>query len=247
MPREKSVRKRLDQAMMERGLADSLETARALIMAAKVRVDGKPAVSAGQRVSLEEAIALETGPEYYSRGGIKLAHALDHFRLAAKGLVALDVGASTGGFTHCLLQRGARRVHALDVGYGQLDYRLRQDPRVVVLERVNARYPFPLDDVVDLATVDVSFISLTRVLHSAAAHIKEGGPIVALVKPQFEARRNEVGRGGVIRDPKVHARVLGRVIAWVINNGFRFRGLVPSPITGEQGNREFFILVSAYH
>jgi 23S rRNA (cytidine1920-2'-O)/16S rRNA (cytidine1409-2'-O)-methyltransferase len=247
MPREKSVRKRLDQAMMERGLADSLETARALIMAAKVRVDGKSAVSAGQRVSPEGDIVRESGPEYYSRGGIKLAHALDQFRLAAKGLTALDVGASTGGFTHCLLQRGARRVHALDVGYGQLDYRLRQDPRVVVMERVNARYPFPLDDVVDLATVDVSFISLTRVLHSAAAHVKEGGPIVALVKPQFEARRNEVGRGGVIRDPKIHARVLGRVIAWVVSNGFRFRGLVPSPITGEQGNREFFILVSAYH
>lgn len=247
MPGQKSTRKRLDQAMMERGLADSLETARALIMAAKVRIDGKSAVSAGQRVSLEEAVVLEAGPEYYSRGGIKLAHALDHFQLTTRGLVALDVGASTGGFTHCLLQRGARRVHALDVGYGQLDYRLRQDPRVVVLERVNARYPFPLDDVVDLVTVDVSFISLTRVLHSAAEHIKGGGPIVALVKPQFEARRNEVGRGGVIRDPKVHARVLGRVIAWVVSNGFRFKGLVPSPITGEQGNREFFILVSAYH
>ena len=247
MPGERSTKKRLDQAIVERGLADSLETARALIMAMKVRVDGKPAVSAGQRVSLEEAIVLETGPEYYSRGGIKLAHALDHFQLAARGLVVLDVGASTGGFTHCLLQRGALRVYAVDVGYGQLDYRLRQDPRVVVLERVNARYPFPLDDAVDLATVDVSFISLTRVLHSAAEHIKEGGLIVALVKPQFEARRNEVGRGGVIKDPKVHARVLGRVIAWVVNNGFRFKGLVPSPITGEEGNREFFILMSAYH
>jgi 23S rRNA (cytidine1920-2'-O)/16S rRNA (cytidine1409-2'-O)-methyltransferase len=233
--------------MIERGLADSLEMARALIMAARVRVDGKSAASAGQRVSLEEAIVLEAGPEYYSRGGIKLAHALDHFQLAARGLVALDVGASTGGFTHCLLQRGARKVYALDGGYGQLDYRLRQDSRVVVMERVNARYPFTLDDVADLATVDVSFISLTRVLHSVAAHLKEGGPIVALVKPQFEARRNEVGRRGVIRDPKVHARVLGRVIAWVVDNGFRFRGLVPSPITGEQGNREFFILVSTYH
>jgi len=247
MPRERSSRKRLDQALVERGLTDSLKTASALIMAMKVRVDGKPAISAGQRVSPEGAIVLETGPEYYSRGGIKLAHALDHFQLAARGLVALDVGASTGGFTHCLLQRGALRVYALDVGYGQLDYRLRQDPRVVVLERVNARYPFPLDDVVDLATVDVSFISLTRVLHSVAEHIKEGGPIVVLVKPQFEARRNEVGRGGVIKDPKVHARVLGRVIAWIVNNGFRFKGLVASPITGEEGNREFFILMSAYH
>ena len=159
----------------------------------------------------------------------------------------LDVGASTGGFTHCLLQAGAKKVYALDVGYGQLDYRLRQDPQVVVMERVNARYPFPLESVVDLATVDVSFISLTRVLPSVAAHLREGGPIVALVKPQFEARRDEVGRGGVIRDPRVHARVLGRVIAWAVNNSFRLIDLVPSPITGEQGNREFFILVSPYY
>ncbi|MDA0988391.1 MAG: TlyA family RNA methyltransferase [Chloroflexi bacterium] len=246
MPGERSTKKRLDQAMMERGMADSLEMARALIMAARVEVDGRLSVAAGQRVSLEETIALKAGPEYYGRGGIKLAHALDHFQLATSGIVALDVGASTGGFTHCLLQRGAQRVYALDVGYGQLDYRLRQDSRVVVLEKVNARYPFPLDAVADMATVDVSFISLTRVLPSVASHIREGGSIVALVKPQFEARRNEVGRGGVIRDSKVHARVLGRVIAWVVNNGFRLKGLVPSPITGEQGNREFFILVSAH-
>jgi 23S rRNA (cytidine1920-2'-O)/16S rRNA (cytidine1409-2'-O)-methyltransferase len=230
--------------MVERGLTDSLEKARALIMAARVRVDGKPATAPGQRVSSEGAIALEAGPEYYGRGGIKLAHALDHFQLSVRGMTALDVGASTGGFTHCLLQRGARRVYALDVGYGQLDYRLRQDPRVVVMERVNARYPFPLEDAVDLATVDVSFISLTRVLPSVAVHLREGGAIVALVKPQFEARRDEVGRGGVIRDPKVHARVLGRVIVWAVNNGFRLKDLVPSPITGEQGNREFFILIS---
>jgi 23S rRNA (cytidine1920-2'-O)/16S rRNA (cytidine1409-2'-O)-methyltransferase len=247
MPREKFVRKRLDQAMIERGLSDRLETARALIMAAKVRVDGNSAVAAGQVVSLEQDIVVETGPEYYSRGGIKLAHALDHFALAANGLTALDVGASTGGFTHCLLQRGAQRVYAIDVGYGQLDYRLRQDSRVVVMERVNARNPFTLDDEIDLATVDVSFISLTMVLRSVAAHVKDGGHIVALVKPQFEARRNEVGRGGVIMDSRVHARVLGRVIAWAVNNGFRLKGLVPSPITGEQGNREFLLLLSAYY
>jgi 23S rRNA (cytidine1920-2'-O)/16S rRNA (cytidine1409-2'-O)-methyltransferase len=246
MPRERLSWKRLDQAMVERGLADSLEVARALIMAARVAVTGKSAVAAGQRVSLEETIALKERPEYYSRGGIKLAHALDHFQLATNGLVALDVGASTGGFTHCLLQRGAQRVYAIDVGYGQIDYRLRQDSRVVVLERINARYIFPLDAVADMATVDVSFISLTRVLPSVASHLREGGLIIALVKPQFEARRNEVGRGGVIRDSKVHARVLGRVIAWVVNNGFRLKGLVPSPITGEHGNREFFILVSAH-
>ena len=247
MPRQRSTRKRLDQAMIERGLVDSLEMARTLIMVGKVMVDGESAVSASQSISLEGAIALETGPEYYSRGGIKLAHALGHFQVTTRDVVALDVGASTGGFTHCLLQREARRVYALDVGYGQLDYRLRQERRVVVMERINARYPYVLDEIVDLATVDVSFISLIRVLSSTAAHVKDGGFIIALVKPQFEARRNEVGKGGVVRDPRVHARVLGRVIAWVVNNGFRLKGLVPSPITGEQGNREFFILVSTFH
>ena len=244
MPRQRSARKRLDQSMLERGMTDSLEMARALIMAARVRVGGKPATMPGQRVSPDVDIVLEAEPEYYGRGGIKLAHALDHFRLKVEGMTALDVGASTGGFTHCLLQRGAQRVYALDVGHGQLDYRLRQEPRVVVMERVNARNPFPLEDVVDLVTVDVSFISLTRVLQSVAVHLGEGGAIVALVKPQFEARRDEVGRGGVIRDPKVHARVLGRVIAWAVNNGFRLRDLVTSPITGEKGNREFFLLLS---
>ena len=231
-----------------RGLAATRSRARDLIKRGLVRVDGilasKPAQMVSQTASLELSSDVN---RYVSRGAAKLIKALDVFSFDVEGRIALDVGASTGGFTHCLLQRGAQRVHAIDVGYGQLDYRLRQDSRVVVMERVNARYPFPLDDVADLATVDVSFISLTRVLHSVAEHVKEGGPIVALVKPQFEARRNEVGRGGVIRDPKVHARVLGRVIAWVVNNGFRFKGLVPSPITGEQGNREFFILVSAYH
>ena len=230
--------------MLERGLTESLEKARALIMAAQVRVDEKLATVPGQRVSADMDIALEAGPEYYGRGGIKLAHALDHFRLTVKGMRALDVGASAGGFTHCLLQRGAQRVYALDVGYGQLDYRLRQDPRVVVMERVNARNPFTLEDAVELVAVDVSFISLTRLLSSVAGHLKEGGAIVALVKPQFEARRDEVGRGGVIRDPRVHARVLGRVIAWAVSNGFCLVDLVPSPITGEQGNREFFLLLS---
>ncbi len=245
MPSGKFVRKRLDQTMIERGLSDRLETARALIMAAKVRVDGNVAVAAGQRISSEEDILVETGPEYYSRGGIKLAHALDHFHLKANGLTALDVVASTGGFPHIILQRGAQRVYAIDVGYGQLDYRLRQDSRVVVMERINARNPFTLGDEADIATVDVSFISLTMVLRSVAGHIKDGGYIVALVKPQFEARRNEVGKGGVIRDSRVHARVLGRVIVWAVHNGFRLKGLVPSPITGDQGNREFFVLLSA--
>jgi len=244
MSEQRYASKRLDHSMIERGMTESLEKARALIMAAQVRVDGQVATTAGQRISPDVNIVLEAEPEYYGRGGIKLAHALDHFGLTVKGMKALDIGASTGGFTHCLLQRGAQRVYALDVGYGQLDYRLRQDQRVTVMERVNARYPFFLEDAVDLVTVDVSFISLTRVLTSVAGHLGKGGAIVALVKPQFEARREEVGKGGVIRDPVMHARVLGRVIAWAVNNGFRLRDLATSPITGEKGNREFFLLLS---
>ena len=230
--------------MVEQGLAESQQKAQALIMAGRVRLGDQPAHSAGQRVIVGTTIEVEPGPDYVGRGGVKLAYALDHFQLNANGLAALDVGASTGGFTHCLLLRGAQRVYALDVGFGQLDYRLRQDPRVKVIERTNARYPFHLDERVDLATVDVSFISLTRVLPSVASHLKEGGQIVALVKPQFEAKRREVGRRGVIKDPSVHAKVLGRTIAWLVNSGFRLKDLVPSPITGDEGNREFFILTS---
>lgn len=243
MTEKRSPKKRLDQVVLERGLADSREKAGALIMAGRVKVEGKPVAKPGQRVPLEVAISLEQGPEYVSRGGIKLAHALDRFELDVEGMVALDVGASTGGFTHCLLRRGARRVYALDVGHGQLDYRLRQDSGVVVMERTNARYPFSLPEDVDLATVDVSFISLAKVLPSVASHLKAGGYIAALVKPQFEARREEVGKGGIIRDPKVHARVLGRVIVWALEKGFRLKGLEPSPISGDEGNREFFLLL----
>ena len=237
-------RKRLDQAMAEQGLADSREKARALIMAGRVKVGGTTVTKPGQSVLPQGDISVSPGPEYVGRGGFKLAHALDHLSLDVAGMAVLDVGASTGGFTQCLLRRGARRVYAVDVGYGQLDYTLRQDPRVEVMERVNARYPFTLDKAVDLVTVDVSFISLTKVLPSAASHLSGSGAIVALVKPQFEARRDEVGRRGVIRDARVHARVLGRTIAWAVGNGFRLRGLVPSPITGDEGNREFFLLLT---
>ena len=236
--------KRLDQTMIDHGLTDSLERARALIMAGQVKMDGRTAIAPGARVPPECALHLDPGPKYIGRGGIKLAAALDQFRLNVNGVVALDVGASTGGFTDCLLQHGAARVYALDVGYGQLDYRLRQDSRVTVMERVNARYPFPLPEMVDLITVDVSFISVTKPLPSLTEHLKENGHILLLVKPQFEARRNEVGRGGVIRDPRIHARVLARTIAWAVSSGFRIRGLTSSPITGSRGNREFFVLLS---
>jgi 23S rRNA (cytidine1920-2'-O)/16S rRNA (cytidine1409-2'-O)-methyltransferase len=202
------------------------------------------------RVLKASSVLAETTPvevrgrlPFVSRGGVKLAHALDVFAVSAQGLVALDVGASTGGFTDCLLQRGATRVYAVDVGHGQLHQRLREDPRVSVMEKINARYPFVLAEKVDLITMDVSFISLTLVLPAAMEHLMPGQPVVALVKPQFEAEKGAVGRGGVIRDPQVHARVLGRVVSWAVTQGLRVRNLCPSPIQGDAGNREFFVLL----
>ena len=178
---------------------------------------------------------------FVGRGGLKLAHALDIFGIDVDGFIALDVGASTGGVTDCMLQRGATRGYALDVGHGQLDYRLRTDPRVSVIEKVNARNPFEIPEPVDLATIDVSFISLTLVLPEVIRHLKKDSPILALVKPQFEAAREDVGRGGVIKDPKVHARVLGRIINWAVDQKIRLRDICPSPILGDAGNREFFV------
>ena len=236
--------KRLDQALVDCGLAESPEKARAIIMAGRVEVNGQPSRAPGEKVTAEDAVLLAPGSEYVGRGGEKLAAALDHFDLEVNGAVALDVGASTGGFTDCLLKRGAARVFAVDVGYGQLDYRLRQDARITVMERVNARYPFSLPERVDVATVDVSFISATMVLPSVAKHVKESGRIVVLVKPQFEARRSEVGRGGIVRDSDVHARVLARTIAWAVAHRYRLCGLTPSPITGSSGNREFLVLLT---
>ena len=198
---------------------------------------------AGSRIAETTPLEVRGKLTYVGRGGMKLAHALDSFDLPVQGLTALDVGASTGGFTDCLLQRGASRVYAVDVGRGQLDYRLRQDPRVVVMEKLNARYPFQLEEAVDLVTMDVSFISLSKVIPSALEHLRSGRHLIALVKPQFEAEKGEVGRGGVIKDPQVHARVLGRTINWATGNGLRLRGLCASPILGDAGNREFFLLL----
>ena len=237
------MKERLDILLVDRGLAPTCEQAQALIMAGQVTCDDRLATKPGTRVAPTVRLAVTQSLPYVSRGGLKLAHALEVFGLRAAGQVCLDVGASTGGFTDCLLQRGAARVYALDVGYGQLDYRLRQDPRVVPLERVNAHFPFPLPEPVQIATVDVSFISLTRVLPNVEPHLAPGGFILSLVKPQFQARRDEVKRGGVVRDPQVHAAVLGRVIAWTVQRGLRLRNLTASPITGEAGNREFFLLL----
>lgn len=229
--------------MVERGLAESRENARALIIASEVLANGRLASKPGTLVREDVAIRLLQKPPFVSRGGLKLAHALDGFHVDVNDQVALDVGASTGGFTDCLLKRGAIRVYAVDVGYGQLDYRLRVDPRVVVMERVNARYPFSVPEPVGLATVDLSFISLEKVVPTVAQLVKPDGRIICLVKPQFEVGRSHVGKGGLVKDPSLHARVLGRFISWAIGRGFRIKGLTPSPILGASGNREFFVLL----
>jgi 23S rRNA (cytidine1920-2'-O)/16S rRNA (cytidine1409-2'-O)-methyltransferase len=222
---------------------ESRERAQALIMAGRVSANGQRVTKPGASFPPHVSVSLEEQAPYVSRGGLKLAHALDRLHIDPSGLTALDVGASTGGFTDCLLQRGAKRVYAVDVGYGQLHHRLRQDPRVVSMERVNARYPLELPQAVDLITLDVSFISLTLVIPAVLSHLKDRSYLVALVKPQFEAGREEVGRGGVIRDPKVHAGVLGRMIVWSVGQGLRVRDLCASPIQGDAGNREFFLLL----
>lgn len=237
------VKRRIDGLLVERGLAESRAKAQALIMAGEVSVEGKAAVKPGTLVPEDAEITLLQPPPFVGRGGIKLEHALDHFQLDVSGKIAADIGASTGGFTDCLLQKGVSRVYAVDVGYGQLDYRLRQDERVVVMERVNARYPISLPEKIDLATIDLSFISVEKVLPSVTKLLKDGGYLLVLLKPQFEARRNEVGKGGVIKQPLVHARVIGRFVAWAVENGFRVGGLIASPILGASGNMEFFVLL----
>jgi len=237
------MRRRADALLVERGLADSRERARALILAGKVHSGEQRVEKAGQLLASAAQLSVAQPPPYVSRGGLKLEHALSEFRLDVSGVTALDIGASTGGFTDCLLQRGAKRVFALDVGYGQIDLRLRSDPRVTVIERVNARYPFTLAEMAQLATVDVSFISVEKLLPAVSAALREHAPVAVLLKPQFEAGRREVRKGGIVRDPQVHARVLGRFIAWAVGHGFRLRGLVPSPILGAEGNREFFVLL----
>lgn len=238
---------RLDSEVLARGLAASRERARALILAGQVRVNGQQVTKAGAAVAEGDAITLvEPDHPYVSRGGVKLAHALDAFGIDVTGRLALDVGASTGGFTDVLLRRGARRVIALDVGHGQLDWRLRNDPRVVVIERVNARTLSPEQlppdaRAFDIATMDVSFISARQVLPAIAPLLRAGADMVILVKPQFEAGRAEVGKGGLVRDPDVHARVVDEVTAAASALGLTRIQVTESPITGTEGNREFLL------
>ena len=238
---------RLDTLLVERGLAASRERARALILAGSVRVNGQPASKAGTPVprDAEVTVAVADHP-YVGRGGLKLAHALDAFGIAVEGRLALDIGASTGGFTDVLLQRGATRVVALDVGHGQLDWKLRSDPRVVVVERMNARSLTPGDlpdgaRAFDVITIDVSFISLRHILPVLPPLMREGADVIALVKPQFEAGRADVGKGGVVRDLAVRARVLREVAEAALGWGASVAGVVDSGLPGPKGNREFFL------
>lgn len=239
----KSAKQRADALLVARGLAPSREQARALILAGVVSVNSSRVEKAGQLVAEDAHLEVSRGPRFVGRGGEKLDGALDAFKLDVADLVALDVGASTGGFTDCLLQRGAARVYAVDVGRGQLAHRLRMDERVISMERLNAREAFDLPEPVDLLVADVSFISLRLVLPTTLRHLRPGGRALVLVKPQFEAGRAQVGKGGVVRDPAVHASVVGGFCLWAIGSGLHLMGVRPSPLEGESGNREFFVLL----
>ena len=234
---------RLDRLLVERGLAPSREQARRLIMAGEVQVSGRVVDKPGRLVPEDAPVEVRRQPRYVSRGGLKLEAALDRFGLDVSGKVAVDVGASTGGFTDCLLQRGAAKVYAVDVGYGQLAWKLRQDPRVIPLERTNIRYleALPGGELADLAVIDASFIGLRLVLPATLRLLKPDGQVIALVKPQFEAGRQDVGKGGVVRDPQVHRRVLEEVAALAQELGLTVAGLTVSPAPGPAGNVEFLI------
>jgi 23S rRNA (cytidine1920-2'-O)/16S rRNA (cytidine1409-2'-O)-methyltransferase len=237
------VKRRVDLLLVARGLAENREQARAAVLAGEVLAGEQAVTKPGQLVDETAPLRRTARPRFVGRGGEKLAHALDTFAVDVSAKVALDAGASTGGFTDCLLQHGARKVYAVDVGYGQMDYRLRTDPRVVMMERTNLRYLSSLPEPIDIATLDLSFISLTKVLGALRGLLAPDGRVIALVKPQFEARRAEVGKGGVVRDPLVHAAVLGRVAWRAANHGYRVEGLTTSPLRGADGNREFFLLL----
>ena len=239
----KAARKRADLLLTERGLAESREQAQTLIMEGLVFSPAGRVLKASSPLNDATPLEVRGRLPYVGRGGVKLAHALDSFGLDPGGFVALDVGASTGGFTDCMLQRGAQRVYAVDVGHGQLHQRLREDPRVAVIEKLNARYPYELPEPVDLVTIDVSFISLRLVILPAAAHLKAGQSLVVLVKPQFEVGRGKVGRRGVIKDPKIHDRMQEEVVEWATEQGFTIAGQCASPILGDAGNREFFLML----
>ena len=237
---------RLDQLLHQKGYFPSRERARRAVMAGCVEVDGQRVDKPGKSVASTAGLVVLEDPEpYVSRGGRKLAGALDHFGLDVRDLVCLDVGASTGGFTDCLLQRGARRVYAVDVGYGFLDYSLRSDPRVVVMERVNARHlePGAIPEAADLATLDLSFISLIKVAPAVVLQLAKAGLLLALVKPQFEVGRGAVGKGGIVRDEAARRAVIEERVGQLAALGFAIEGVRDSDVRGAKGNREAFALL----
>ena len=244
---KRPAKARLDQLMVDRGLAESRERAKALILAGQVSVDGRKNDKPGHTVRQDCRVEIAVRMPYVSRGGYKLAAALDHFRMDVRARCCLDVGASTGGFTDCLLQRGAARVVAVDVGHGQLDWKLRNDPRVEVREGVNARFLQPEDfpGPFDLAVCDASFISATMLIPAIARVLSERGEMVILVKPQFEAGKGEVGKGGIVRDPALHSAACDRVRRAVAALGYRAE-VIESPIRGAEGNREFLLYARSH-
>ena len=239
---------RLDQLLVARGLFESREKAQRAIMAGEVTVGERVLDKAGTRVADDVTISLKTAERYVGRGGLKMEAALAHFAIDPTAATCLDIGASTGGFTDCLLQHGAAKVWAIDVGHSQLDWKIRSDPRVVVREKLNARH-LTRDDVPDpisICVIDVSFISLTLILPPAAALLSHGGVIVPLIKPQFELRKEDVGRGGVIRDPALHARAVEKIRGFTATlPGLEWRGVIESPILGGEGNKEFLACLRA--
>ena len=232
---------RLDVLLVERGLAESRAKAQAMIMAGQVRVAGQTALKPATAISSDSELTVDSGPRFVSRGGEKLDAALEAFAIDVKGLTCADVGSSTGGFTDCLLQRGAARVYAIDVGKGILHWKLRNDPRVVVMEETNARFVESLPERIDFITIDASFISL-KILLPVVKRWNEGAESVALIKPQFEAGKKDVSRGdGVIRDPEIHRQVLNDVLNYAQQEGFGIHGLIKSPLLGPKGNAEFLV------
>lgn len=239
----KTEKTRIDSLLVEKGLAPTREKAQALIMAGSVLVDGAVIDKPGREVKKEGAIVVKEGLPFVGRGGVKLSGALDAFNITVEGLTIVDIGSSTGGFTDCVLKRGAKKVFAIDVGKSLLDIHLRNDPRVVVLEGHNIRHfdPALITDLVDMAVIDVSFISLEKVLPKAQELVRANGAVLALVKPQFEVGKGRVGKGGIVRDESVHREVVDRIRAFAEGIGFRVAGEAPSSITGTKGNREFWV------
>jgi len=236
---------RLDQLLVGRGFFPSREQARRAILAGQVSVATRVANKPSDLLDEQTAIAVKPTRKYVGRGALKLESALDHFHVDVQGKVVLDIGASTGGFTDCMLQRGAEKVYAVDVGYGQLDWKLRNDPRVIVLEKINARFLTHehVPERVDLCVIDVSFISLTLILPNAVALLKSDGMILALIKPQFELQRSDVGRGGIVRDPRLHQKAQDKIVAFVNVLGHVVAGIAPAAIKGADGNQEFFACI----